>query len=42
MTSPNRIEILVGIDFTDTSASALYFAPSFAARTGGFARLRHG
>lgn len=41
MTSPNRIEILVGIDFTDTSASALYFALSFAERTGARLHLSH-
>jgi nucleotide-binding universal stress UspA family protein len=41
MASTNRIQILVGIDFTDTSASALYFALSFAEKTGAQLHLAH-
>lgn len=41
MASANHIEILVGIDFSDSSASALYFALSFAERTGAQLHLAH-
>lgn len=41
MASQNRIQILVGIDFTDTAATALYFALSFAERTGAQLHLAH-
>ena len=41
MASGNRIEILVGIDFTDSSASALYFALSLAELTSAQLHLSH-